>query len=93
LQSFNDVFFFNMLQPHDENTEINEPHVEDDLSDTSDQDPVDNTTWILLEKLYNFLTKIYKDNLLPKYTKTQILKNQLHNADIIYDALAMNKHL
>ncbi|CAG8816051.1 34819_t:CDS:2, partial [Racocetra persica] len=66
LQSFNDVFFFNMLQPHDKNTKINEPYVEDDLSDTSDQDP---------------------------YTKTQILKNQPHNADIIYDAPAMDKHL
>ncbi|CAG8836535.1 32014_t:CDS:1, partial [Gigaspora margarita] len=37
------------------------------------------------------LIKIYKDSLLPKSTRTKILKNQLCNLEIKYEALSINK--
>ncbi|CAG8547338.1 40256_t:CDS:2 [Gigaspora margarita] len=63
-------------------------HFDDELtySDDSNYKNLDNNKWFPTGEMCCLLTKIHKNSLLPKTTRTEILKNQPRNSEIKYKA-------
>ncbi|CAG8652033.1 30005_t:CDS:2, partial [Gigaspora margarita] len=77
----------------DDTTTPNNPPVDNDLVENYDVEQADNNTWIPTDEMLNFTTTIYKDNLLSKFTRAEILKEQPRNAQIKYEAPHMDKRI
>ncbi|CAG8787085.1 39063_t:CDS:2 [Gigaspora margarita] len=70
-------------------------HSDDELTyfNDSDYENLDNNAWFPTGEMHCLPTKIHKDSLLPKTTRTEILKNQPCNSEIEYEAPSMNKRI
>ncbi|CAG8840174.1 41868_t:CDS:1, partial [Gigaspora margarita] len=61
--------------------------------DDFDFDQANINSWMPTNEMLNFSTKIYKDNLLAKIARTNILKEQLQNSEIKYEAPTIDKRI
>ncbi|CAG8817197.1 10389_t:CDS:2 [Gigaspora margarita] len=75
-----------------ENSKPNELRLSNDELHHSNEN-LDNNTWFPTGEMHYLSTKINKDSLLPKTTRTEILKNQPHNSEIKYEAPSIDKQI